>query len=272
MQLNNRRKILALLSEIRRGLNLFTDLEVDFELSYSPEQFGFNSYINRLDKALPTLLPRLSRRPLSHSLPGYKGVVVEDEEIGRGITEIRIYPTSPLFPNKSEDPGTYKFLSHLHFDLLFYKSPPRDHRFDPYAPPDLLIAVDVPITKISIRYELAAKRISVSADDIRLVERHWQGSGKIVSLLDLAGAELVFDIAQATRNIENPPALNSVALAIAKRYQWQWYSEEDRYYKFAGYGIGGLMKVCPEGNYLYCYEFPKSYEQIVSELEFHGQD
>jgi hypothetical protein len=265
----NTEKTLQIVTDINRTLNPFKDVRVTFAISYPFDHPDLARYLQRLDEGVRALLPDMQS---SHE--EIQGVSWQMEKGGR-IVWVRIHEGSPLFPSRSSEPLAFQVFLRRGLTLNFFKTPISPSTFDLRSDdiPDIRMSFDEDEYKneIEVRYDLESKAIEFVGYGILSKPESWESSGKIVSMLDLPGTQLIIQLeydAAATvfatpRNLAgwehleriNLPHSIDVDLAIADRRSW--HLPQQRFELYKG----------PRGTTNFVYSFPNSYEEILTETE-----
>ena len=261
----NTEKTLQIVTDINRTLNPFRDVRVTFHVSYPFDHPDLARYLKRLDEGVCALLPEIqsSRREV-------QGVSWVMDRAGT-ILVVRIHEGSPLFPNKSSEHLAFQVFFRRGLTLNFFKTPINPATFDDDIPdPDITMGFDGDEYKneIEVHYDLERKAVEFVGYGILSKPESWDSSGKIVSMLDLPGTQMIVELeydqavtafANLTQDVQleriNLPHSIHVGLGIADRREL--LIRKDKFELDKG----------PYGTTNFVYTFPKSYEQILNETK-----
>lgn len=220
---------LQIVSNLNRTLNPFKDVKVGARLSYDfalPQLIG---YRERLDREARALLPELNNAPGRH-LPGKMGIAsVRPDGI---VSAVAFSRGSPLFPKEATEKAAHAALSQSLLSLIFFKTPLDREAFgglglnpasaNPGADITMHLGVDGNDTRhVFFEYDLERKRVRWKICGIPAAMESWRSSGRIVSILDLPGAQLAihFEHQRVAKGLENPD-IEFIHLAVAERQGW----------------------------------------------------
>jgi len=255
----NTEKTLQIVSDINRSLNPFKDVRVSFSFAYPFDDPDLAPYRQRLDQGVRDLLPDIQ----SQGQGDVQGVQWYMKK-GNTIRSVSIKKGSSLAPSSSEYLAREIFFRRA-LTLNFFKTPIDPSTFDISEPaPDItmrFLASEYDEEEMPVEYDLDSKTITFHGFRILSEPQDWGSTGKIVSMLDLPGSQLIIQLEydQAVTSFRNQPLKRilpqsiDVDLGIADRREWQLSKFE-------------LYKG-PRGTTNFVYSFPNTYEEILTELE-----
>ena len=253
-------KTLQIVTDISRSLNPLKDVTVDFWLSYPFDAPELVQYRERLDKGVTALLPDLMKSD-EKSVQGVYASIVEPD--GK-IIQVTIEKDSPLFPSESTENFANTILSYPFLTLYFFKDTVDPKTIGEFSSPDPDIKMGIEGSwdrnEFNLEFDLQTKKISIYGHGISSDPKYWDSSGTIVSALDLPGTQLTIqamhprvDNSEPEKRVE--AEFNSIVLNIAERRGW-WLRKD----KLKMYGS-------PSAGRIYSYLFPKTYQELLSEVE-----
>ena len=258
----NTEKTLQIVSDINRTLNPFKDVRVSFSFAYPFDDPDLARYRQRLDEGVRALLPDI--RPQGEGpqreVQGVKWYMM----VGDRIRTVSIKKGSPLAPSSSEYLARQVFFRRA-LTLNFFKTPINPSTFDISGPaPDItteFLADEYDEEEMPVEYDLDSKTIRFHGFSILSKPQDWKSTGKIVSMLDLPGSQLIIQLEydEAVTFFPNEPLKRilpqsiDVDLGIADRREW--HLSEFKLYKG------------PRGTTNFVYSFPNTYEEILTEIE-----
>lgn len=252
---------LRIVTDIDRTLNPLKDVRATFWATYPFDQPELAQYRQRLDEGVRALLPELRAK---HGIVEGADASVTDSD--GSIREISILPSSPLFPNRATERFAYTVLANTFLQIKFYKTPIDVSRLsNPFTlKPDLTMSFEPSIGKsifqIREKYEPKTKKITVYGFEISSDSKYWNSSGKIASVLDLPGCQLVIDVGHTLVSFDEAdkrvkPDLATLVLQVAD--QRGWWLRADK-----------LKRAEPEfGSSVYVHVFPNTYRALLQEAE-----
>ena len=187
----------------------------------------------------------------------------------RTVKLVTISEGSPLLPNASEHLAT-KLFFRRGLMLYWFKSPIDPTTFDDNADPHADITMELgSVTdddprKIDVQYDLETKEVRFRAAGAQTRPENWESSGKIVSLLDLAGSQLIVQLEydSAVTSFENSddrlkrinlPESISITIGVGDR-RGRYLSKSD-FKKYKG----------PSGTTNFVYLFPKTDAELLQQ-------
>src|SRR5262245_25265881 len=261
----NTEKTLQIVSDINRTLSPFKDVRVTFGISYPFDHPDLARYRQRLDEGVRALL-----HDIQSSRQEVQGVSFKIGGSDGSIEVVRIHEGSPLLPNESKEYLASEVFFRRGLTLNFFKVPINPSTFD-HEEPDIKISFEDYEYKetIEVHYDLKRKTITFWGFHILAKPESWDSSGKIVSMLDLPGTQLIIqleydDAVTFFANLPRPnvhlerinlPHSILVHLSIADRRSWDLPRERFELYKG------------PKGTTNFVYSFPKTYEEILTETK-----
>src|SRR5262249_27336415 len=147
----------------------------------------------RLDEGVRALLPDLKGDERRQGVQSW-GWGADDT-----IEVVRIYEGSPLFPNPSSEYLASQVFRRRGLTLNFFKIPINPLNFDVFSEqhiPDIKMRFGLheDTEKIEVVYDLERKAIEFWGSSILSKPETWESSGKIVSMLDLPGTQLIIEL------------------------------------------------------------------------------
>ena len=258
---------LQIVNNINRSLNPFRDVKVGARVSYAFELPHFIDYRDRLDREARALLPELNKAP-GRYLPGKMGIAsVGPDGV---VTAVAFPPESPLFPHQDTEKAAHLALSQSLLSLIFFKTPLDREAFRNlgFNPMSVNSGADISMflgingqdaNQVFFEYDLERKRVRWKVCAIPALMEGWRSSGRIVSILDLPGAQLAihFEHARLGPGLENPD-IEFVHLGIAERQGW-WLRKS----RFASHRRNDGFEVME-------YRFANTAEEMLRELTDRG--
>jgi hypothetical protein len=248
--------------ELDKVVNPIKEVDVTLLVDVPLEHPELKSYQHRLLKGIEAYLtaPKNSQR----SNPD-----VEMPAQTETARPVYVRHRSSLLPRSKTEPLAYALLNEIEVFVMFTKTPivPRDNKIEVNE-----IKIDLNIqTHLDVSFSTSTtdfvydpdeKRFTLTHHDENLNYRSWMGSGKIVSIDDLLGAQLIVQIYGAPQAFNDPEMnhrlvdifslcnLNYLVLEVAGRYRFNF--------------PGGEMKryLDSEGFPVYIYDFPKTIEEL----------
>jgi hypothetical protein len=258
---------LQIVNNINRSLNPFRDVKVGARVSYAFELPHLVDYRERLDREARALLPEMNKAP-GRYLPGKMGIAsIRADGV---VTAVAFPPESPLFPHQETEKAAYLALSQSLLALIFFKTPLDGEAFrnlglnpmsvNPGADISMFLGVNgQDSSRVFFEYDLERKRVRWKVCAIPAPMEGWRSSGRIVSILDLPGAQLAvhFEHARLEPGLENPD-IEFVHLGVADRQGW-WLRQS----RMTSHRRSDGFEVME-------YRFPNTADQMLRELTDRG--
>lgn len=265
LELNTR-----LLTNIERGLNPLSDVRASFWLSVSlgdPELLGFTK---RFEEAVEPLVNRWEADPLSRD---DDRAYPSSTDMNGKVLSVSVRQNSPLFPQRSTERFAYTVFENSTITLYFYRTPIEIQKFPHFGAiepgrvvkePDIVMYFEQDYDSpwdISLEYEPPTGAFRVKGSSILSDARYWNSSGEIISLLDLTGAQVFITAGHTLVSFEEPnkrvhPEVDAVILDIGSR-KGLWFRRTKLI----------LHKNPIDGETVYEYRFPKTFEGVVADLQ-----
>jgi hypothetical protein len=263
-----------LLTQINRGLNPLTNVRATFWLEVKLNHPELQPFIRRFKSQLGPLIARWESDPSGHEGgPEYPNVRTTDNK----VSTVTISQDSRLFPRKTTEPFAYTVLKYSTISMYFYKPPIKIDEFPEYVlgvepvNTEILDRIKQPDIKMSfeqnynnpsdieLNYSPRTEQFYVHGFNIESKDRYWNSSGKIISALDLAGAQVFITSEHILVSVEEPqkrvhPELSAVALHISNRKSL-WFRAQKL-----------TVHTHRDGPKIYEYRFPDKFEQIDTDL------
>lgn len=250
----NSEKTLQILTDISRTLNPFKDVRVDFDISYPFDDSDLIQYRQRLDKELRDL--HLADDPNQPT----KGVHWGVKDDKGNVLEVVIRQDSPLLPDRATEPSAWGVFSRRGLSLYWFKTPIDPTTFDDFRrrpSPDIEMNLTSDYSdKIEVDYDLNTKSIRFWGYGIQPRPETWRSTGKIISLLDLPGSQLIVELAYDSavtffkdmKRVNLPESID-ISIGVAERSPFDLW----RFKKYKG----------PSGTTYFVYLFPKTYAELL---------
>ena len=256
-----------LLTNINRGLNPLTDVRASFSLDVDLEQPELQTFVQRFTRQISPLIAKWETEPNPRSVDhAYPSI----QEINGKILEVSVRQDSALFPNLETERFAYTVFEHSTITMHFYAKPIPVDEFLHYGEvtertklPDITMSFeqdDDSPWDINLEFEPETKKFRVSGNGIKSDERYWDSTGKIISLLDLANAQVFITTGHSLVSFEEPekrvhPSVHTIVLDIGAR-QGLWFREAQL----------KKHKDPVDGKTIYEYRFPATIEDIAAAL------
>jgi hypothetical protein len=248
---------LQIVTDIGRTLNPLRDVRSSFWVYLPFDGPEISDYRKRLDAGVTALLPQL----LDHKVAD--GVLPEPNPELRFVT---ISSSSPLYPDFNKERFAYNLFAGTRLHLNFYKEPV-DFSSPTHLPiPDILMSFTPSIAEgeLYIRYDVKTKALGVFVNNVLSDAQFWNSSGRVVSVLDLAGAKFGLYLANVLFSIDEikrvwRPELLMLRLGISERRPWFFRPDNLESTKLDRDQWFWVSQ--------YSYQFPNSYSQLVAQMD-----
>lgn len=137
---------------------------------------------------------------------------VEERPYVEDDIALKIPPSSALLPRQRTESLAYSVLDDIYVDLIFTKTPivPRTDRIAmDEIKRDLSSQFDLNVrwseSKTEMVYDVNGQQVSLIFNVENLKYRTWYQTGKIVSIRDLLGAQMIIHIRGMSRTVSDPP-------------------------------------------------------------------
>jgi len=181
--------------EITRSLHPIKDLRIGYFIRVPMDHESVAAYRKRFEDQLARILPQLNTKS---PVLG----VFESARVDGKIASVTIGPFSPLFPAKPKEKHAHQVLRYSEIELHFFRKP-----IDPYSherisdrhtgiQPDLAVRVSAGLGESGlsgsheVTYEMSDRVFRFFASRIDSDPKYWESTGEIVSIPDLAGAQM----------------------------------------------------------------------------------
>jgi hypothetical protein len=183
-----------LLEDINRSLHPFRDLDFSFSADVDLQRDALEGYRSRLDHALQSF----PAAPANGSLRPDE-LYASQTLLDGTVKSVSVPLGSCAFPQRSEAPA-YSLFRYVSFSLIFFKQQiPEDYFAGKSFVTDLAqltpdLAIDIEPSQnepeLELQYDVDQRRYSVRASAIKSDPILWQSTGRLISIPDLAGAQL----------------------------------------------------------------------------------
>jgi hypothetical protein len=257
------------LSEIRRGLYPIRDVSVDFWMDIPMDHVALRPYLDRFNTEAALIIPKLNEEGR------YPGILGGSMDRGRNYTEFEFSSDSALAPRRDQEKLAHTILAYSELELNFYRKPvdPKDVwsiSGSGGAHADLTMRVDGELAdlkhtadpgRFTITYDILKKQFGGRAFMLPSDSKYWESTGQIISLTDLAGAQMMVDcrsvmisgdprVDQYIPEIRKRVELRTLVISVAGGRQL-WFREKD------------FKKLDDrEGYPVYVYQFPQKVEDL----------
>jgi hypothetical protein len=259
-----------LLTQINRGLNPLSDVRASFWLRVSLEHPELRGFVKRF---VTSVNPLIARWESDASSRGDALAYPSSKDMNGKVLTVNVRQDSPLFPQEGSERFAYTVFENTTITMRFYRTPIEIRQFPHYGAiepsrsvrdPDIEMYFeqdDASPWDINLEYEPATGTFRVRGSSIFSDPNYWRSSGEIVSLLDLAGAQVFITAGHTLVSFEERekrvhPEVDSVVLDVGSR----------KGLRFRGARLIA-HKDPVDGQTIYEYRFPKSFEAAVAELQ-----
>jgi hypothetical protein len=182
------------LNEVTRGLYPIKDVTIGYWISVPTDHVQLKKYIDRFDRELTPLLPRLT---FGSRIPGIRGGSSEGDS--KRYTSINFDGDAPLAPSETSEKLAYTILGYLDVELKFFKQPidPSSYRVSAAnRMPDLRLEVTGGFSsglsgEHLIQYDIPSRQFRLYAPKLASDPQYWSSTGKILGIPDLLGAQMI---------------------------------------------------------------------------------
>jgi|HubBroStandDraft_3_1064219.scaffolds.fasta_scaffold23831_4 hypothetical protein len=213
--LEQTQKTNQIINNINRSLHPFKDLEFAFWADVSLQPAELQAYKNRVTTKIKAAIA--GRKGQSFAL-NTDGFFVSVADRNGDPLEISIPLGSDLFPSEDNETTAYYLLRYVDYFVNIYTQP---ISYETLAKPqqtwpqsDLSIYINTSKQDqfgLALQYDLNGDSFSIHATSLKSDQKYWQSNGKIISLLDLAGAQIII----STMSVMSP-SLNGDHSALVK--------------------------------------------------------
>jgi hypothetical protein len=226
----------TVLNEVTRGLYPIKDVSIGYQATLPSGNSEIDSYLNQIKSAITS---HITRRKDSTSTASEWNVRGYGERGGQ-LTSISFGRDSSLAPSCTSSPFDWRAENMLCYSapiIAFYKTPidpTGDYVWNPFPGADLIVMFSSDLSTKSgdgghvLEFESASQSVSLVASRItgtpvvnRLLDMpsNWRNSGKIVSLQDLRGAQVIVKFHQSISPSWLPWGITSEYLEALKTIQ-----------------------------------------------------
>jgi hypothetical protein len=257
---------LEIVTDLNRALNPFKDVHINFEISYPFDNPDLARYLQRLDEGVRALLPELEVQGVHHEVQGVSPVAIWNNK----ISEVSLHQGSPLLPNAATENLATQVFAKPGLTLNFFKTPINPATFDVVFStdrPDIRMAFDDDEERKQIvwKYRLSDRLITFWGWGILSRPETWNSSGRIVSMLDLPGAQLIVrleydELASILALFGQPherinlPGFIRVDIQVGDRPPLILGGRDFELYKG------------PKGTTNFVYSFPKTFQELTAKI------
>lgn len=255
------------LNEVSRGLYPIKDVRIGYWVRVPMDHEQLKSYRARFDSVLTPLLPLA----LDKRVPWITGGT------GRGNSktydQFSFSAAAPLAPDRITEELAHTLLNYSSVELQFFKTPiaPNDHplisgNWQSGIKSDLKLGISSDFfgqeaDKHQVEYHIQSKRFRLVSFGLLSDPRFWEGSGKIVGLPDLLGAQMFVHLQsimvsgdptvdQYLKEIRNGFELETLTVSLSSGREF-WFRIED-FQKHTD----------KEGYAIYSFIFPKTMDEL----------
>ena len=249
-------KIQRQIREINRTLSPLNDLRASFWLTLPSDASSIDAYRRRLVRDVTS---RLSRGPLvpSDALPFRD--LSPDIYDGKGkVVAYAIPYKTRFFPNQDRERPAFDMITRAYVRVALYRKPVTiEHMSSGVPESDLYSFIDgnhVGGKRGRLRLELKSDAMKVYSEDVPFTLKN--GSGRILSLLDLEGAQLWYE-GNAMRDQAglHSSTVDALQITVGNRAPMTFSKDNPRVKQWR----------LSDGRIVYEYDFPGSLEQIISD-------
>jgi hypothetical protein len=256
------------LNEVSRGLYPIKDVRIGYWIRVPMDHVQLRSYLARFNSVLTPLLPLAFGSGIPWITGGAGGMD------GKTYEQFGFSAAAPMAPDRTTEKLAYTLLGYSEVSLQFFKKPiaPNDHplisgNWQSDIKADLKLGVSSDFfgresgTPHSIEYELESRQFKIRSFGLSSDPRYWEGTGKIVGLPDLIGAQMFVDLRSVM--VSGDPTVDQYLKEIRKGLELQtlivslssgsefWFRTEN------------LQKhTDKEGYPIYSFVFPKTMEEL----------
>jgi hypothetical protein len=246
-------KTLQIITSLNRTLNPMKEIGITFYITFPSNEPELAGYRRRLDKGVRALIPQLAK---SEELE--QGISRMSKNDDGTIATVAIRRDSSLFPNEDSEPLAYTLFTRVMFTICFFKNRQSLTEIDNYYTDDADLAVSLEANdRVRILYNLETKVISLSGYISK--EPRGSGSGDVVSVLDLPGAQMTIEpnIIMPWSDVKKRhlPSIDLILLRVGSRKDWFIPVDKLRRYN------------TKRNDLIYEYMFPATFAELVSALE-----
>lgn len=186
------------LNEVTRGLYPIKDVTIGYWISVPTDHVQLKKYVDRFDRELTPLLPRLT---FDSRISWIRGGSSEGDS--RRYRRFSFGADAPLAPSETTERLAYTILGYSEVQLELFKQPTDpssyrvsfEYRTTPITP-DLKLSVAGGFSsglsgEHRIDYDIKSKQFSLSASSLPSDPRYWNSTGKILGIPDLLGAQMI---------------------------------------------------------------------------------
>jgi hypothetical protein len=252
---------LRIVNDISRTLNPLKEVRATFQATYPFDQPELAGYRRRLDEGVRKSISMMNGKDAKKTASWFDGFAG-----GPNAQMFSVPPASPLFPDPIKERFAHTVFSGTRLEIDFYKDPIDPARYDGMFPAsprsDLHMSFGSDGTHYSaVQYELETKKLQTAGFQFLTDPKYWDSSGKIVSVLDLAGTQMIVRVEQggeinyAERDKQMKLDLDGLGLQVADRRSWSLRKDSLKLFKTA------------DGSPFYVYIFPKTFDGLIQEIE-----
>ncbi len=201
-----------ILNDINRSLNPVRELRLSCNILLSKDSTNISNFDKRFKKELSLLKKNLRNIPSDVLLNEYKIVIPFREEFGED--EIFIKPESKLLPNELKEKLEYNAFYYNEIYIIVNKKPisidsirskpfeiDRDLSLNFFAGNNPFENI-VEDQKNNFFFKVIKNNIHLLCDNIAVDARDYYNNGKILSIQDLAGAQMIISIDNYKNNVD----------------------------------------------------------------------
>jgi hypothetical protein len=258
-----------LLEHVTRGQYLIREAQLTCLIDFETENQYMTAFRERFTTAAMT-----AKAAIAGGQRRVPGISWWTSMSGRPVDSITVCSDSHLFPNMQTDPVAYAALHRVDVTLHIYRNPihPTAYpfhgalnaaRFPNLKKPDLIMSFSndhATGERLCLDYDFEKRHLMLKGFDLSTDPRSWNGTGQVISLLDLRGAQMFIEI---------PPAVTVVGTERVRISRSALYLRL-RVGEFEGFGIRAdelKRHVGVDGLPFFEYRFPTTLEPIL-----HSQD
>jgi hypothetical protein len=262
------------LNEVTRGLYPIKDVTIGYWISVPTDHVQLKSYIDRFDRELTALLPRLTFDTRISWIRGGTG----EEGGGRRYQSFDFAADAPLAPSRTSERLAFTILGYSEVELEFFKQPidPSIYRETgafrtSRITPDLRLSVSGGFSsglsgEHLIEYNVKSRQFRLIAHKLTSDAQYWDSTGKILGIPDLLGAQMIVRLPSIV--VSGDPTLDVYLPEIRRGFELetliislsggrQFRFRRDMFQKYTG------ERDLP----IYSFTFPKTSDELRRMLE-----